>query len=272
MALLFVLVMTNSITWFALSVLLLRSIWSLATNVTTIETWEIERHETLLRRARASGGYLDGPDGVKVRITRQEFPYDIGIIRNICQGMGSRPSSWLWPLATTLSNESGLQFETNGFEGMTYAIYLWLDRSTSQTLRYHGLLQTRIVFHDNLEDRSLTRGLRISTAQHGLQRKSSLLVKDSGRISCARSSGESLFMSGTEWVRTRVEAGAGAGAAVGAAVGVNTRHLVAPSMSVKKFGEILPVTGSMISAWMRILNSMTRTRCRLQNLWSGKSV
>lgn len=122
MALLFVLIMTNSITWFALSILLLRSIWSIGTNVTTIEAWEIERHETLLRRARVSGGYLDGPDGTKVRITRQEFPYDVGIFRNIRQGMGSRPFSWLWPLAATLSNESGLHFETNGFEGMSLAM------------------------------------------------------------------------------------------------------------------------------------------------------
>lgn len=122
MALLFVLIMTNSVTWFALSILLLRNIWSLGTNVTTIESWEIERHEALIRRARASGGYLDGPDGVKVRITRQEFPYDIGMIRNICQGMGSKPVAWLWPFAATLSNESGLQFETNGFEGMNYTV------------------------------------------------------------------------------------------------------------------------------------------------------
>lgn len=122
MALLFLLIMTNSITWFALSILLLRTIWSLGTNVTTIETWEIARHETLIRRARASGGYLDGPDGIKVRVSRQEFPYDIGIVRNICQGMGSWPLSWLWPFAATLSNESGLQFETNGFEGMDHAM------------------------------------------------------------------------------------------------------------------------------------------------------
>jgi hypothetical protein len=54
-----------------------------------IEGWEIERHETLLRRARHSGGFLDGPDGMKVRIKRQEFPYDIGIWNNLKQGMGT---------------------------------------------------------------------------------------------------------------------------------------------------------------------------------------
>lgn len=121
MALLFVLIITNSITWFALSILLLRNIWSLGANVTTIESWEIARHETLIRRARVSGGYLDGPDGIKVRITRQEFPYDIGIFRNICQGMGNGVFLWLWPFAATPSNESGLQFPTNGFEGSNKA-------------------------------------------------------------------------------------------------------------------------------------------------------
>lgn len=68
--------------------MLVRSLWSLGSNTTTIEGWEIERHQALLRRARVLGGYLDGPDGVKVRIKRQEFPYDIGIWKNLKQGMG----------------------------------------------------------------------------------------------------------------------------------------------------------------------------------------
>lgn len=86
---LFVLVVANSITLFALSILLVQSVWGLASNTTTIERWEIERHEALLRRARHLGGYLDGPDGQRVRIFRQEFPYDIGIWQNVKQGMGS---------------------------------------------------------------------------------------------------------------------------------------------------------------------------------------
>jgi palmitoyltransferase len=58
-------------------------------NVTTIENWEIDRHETLLRRARASGGFLDGPDGLRVYLKRQEFPFDIGVWSNFKQAMGS---------------------------------------------------------------------------------------------------------------------------------------------------------------------------------------
>lgn len=68
--------------------MLFRTLWSLGANVTTIESWEIERHRTLLRRAKYFGGYLDGPDGLKVRIQKQEFPYDIGIFQNIKAGMG----------------------------------------------------------------------------------------------------------------------------------------------------------------------------------------
>ncbi len=84
--------------------------------MTTIESWEIERHSRLLRRSRVFGGYLDGPNGVKVRIRKQEFPYDVGIWRNISQGMdSSNPLKWIWPFSATPRN-SGLAFETNGFQ------------------------------------------------------------------------------------------------------------------------------------------------------------
>ena len=86
-------------------------------NTTTIEGWEIERHQALLRRSRALGGYLDGPDGSKVRITKQEFPYDIGILSNIHHAMGGNILTWLWPFSFTPTNESGLAFEVNEFEG-----------------------------------------------------------------------------------------------------------------------------------------------------------
>lgn len=116
---LFVLFLTNSTTLFALGLLLARNIWCLGANVTTIEGWEIERHGTLARRARKHGGYVDGPGGIRVRISKQEFPYDIGIFKNVMQGMGGSPLFWLFPFAPTPSNETGLSFETNGFEGMT---------------------------------------------------------------------------------------------------------------------------------------------------------
>lgn len=119
LGLLFVLVVVNSLLLFAMSVLLVRTLWCLGANTTTIEGWEVERHSTLLRRARISGGYLDGPNGQKVRITKQEFPWDIGIFSNVCQGMGSRNAfAWFWPFSASPSVESGLHFEDNGLEGM----------------------------------------------------------------------------------------------------------------------------------------------------------
>lgn len=60
----------------------------MAFNTTTIESWEIERHETLVRRARVLGGYLEGPAGKRIQIKKQEFPYDIGFWSNIKNGMG----------------------------------------------------------------------------------------------------------------------------------------------------------------------------------------
>ncbi|KAL4883811.1 DHHC palmitoyltransferase-domain-containing protein [Aspergillus karnatakaensis] len=115
---LFALFVTNSLTLFVLSILLARTLWSLGANTTTIESWEIERHETLLRRARHYGGFLPGPGGINVRIAKQEFPYDIGIWSNIKAGMGGSANvlSWFWPLARTQDRSAGLDYEVNGFE------------------------------------------------------------------------------------------------------------------------------------------------------------
>lgn len=114
---LFLLTVANFVILFALTILLGRDIWCLALNTTTIEGWEIERHKTLVRRARYFGGFLPGPDGVKVRIQKQEFPFDVGIWGNFKQGMGTgNVLAWFWPLAATPPISTGLAFETNGFE------------------------------------------------------------------------------------------------------------------------------------------------------------
>ncbi|KAI9784793.1 MAG: Palmitoyltransferase [Geoglossum umbratile] len=111
------LVSINSVVLFAVSILFVRSLWSLVTNTYTIEGWEIERHEALVRRARKLGGYVEGPGGVRVQITKQEFPYDIGVWENLKQGMGSgNILSWFSPFSSTPTPESGLSYEINGFE------------------------------------------------------------------------------------------------------------------------------------------------------------
>ncbi|GAM86308.1 hypothetical protein ANO11243_043200 [Dothideomycetidae sp. 11243] len=114
---LFVVTVANTITLFGVGILMLRTLWCIGANTTTIEGWELERHETLLRRARYSGGMLDAPDGSQVRIERQEFPYDIGIWSNVAQAMGSpNPLVWMWPFAASLPIDSGLAFPENGIE------------------------------------------------------------------------------------------------------------------------------------------------------------
>jgi palmitoyltransferase len=103
---------------FGLVLLLGRSIWGLALNITTIESWEVERHHALLRRARVLGGQLDGPDGTKVRIEHQEFPWDIGIFSNFRQAMGTwNLLAWAWPFAASPSINSGLVYEHNEIDG-----------------------------------------------------------------------------------------------------------------------------------------------------------
>ena len=114
---LFLLVVTNSLVLFALVLLLGRTIWSTALNMTTIESWELERHHTLLRRARVLGGYLYGPDGKQIRIEHQEFPWDVGIWDNFVAALGTRNIlAWAWPLARTVPVERGFQFEHNGID------------------------------------------------------------------------------------------------------------------------------------------------------------
>lgn len=114
---LLILLVVTTLVLFALTVLVITAIHSLFINTTMIETWEIERHEALVRKARKQGGYIYGPSGVKIRIQRQEFPFDIGFWQNAVQGMGtSNIIAWLLPFGGGPSNSSGWAFETNGFE------------------------------------------------------------------------------------------------------------------------------------------------------------
>lgn len=114
--LLYVTVVTGLLA-FILFVLFVTSVRAMALNETSIETREMERHEVLLNRARQNGGYVYAPGGSRIAIQRQEFPYDIGIWKNIVQGMGTaNVLRWFLPWEKGNSNETGWAFETNGFE------------------------------------------------------------------------------------------------------------------------------------------------------------
>lgn len=84
-----VLVAVNSITLLFIGILALRTWYSIAINMTSVESWEMERHEALLKRARKRGGWVGGAGGTSIRIVRHEFPYDVGIWRNITLCFGS---------------------------------------------------------------------------------------------------------------------------------------------------------------------------------------
>ena len=117
MAHLLVLILVNSVTLFALSILLVHAIYSLAINTTMIESWEIERHEALVNRARKTGGWVYANGGQRVHVEKQEYPYDIGIWENLVQAMGtSNPIAWFLPFGGGPGIESALHYDLNGFE------------------------------------------------------------------------------------------------------------------------------------------------------------
>jgi len=74
---------------------------------TTIETWEQERHNSLVRRRSVS---------------RQIFPYDVSFYTNICVVMAGGIFTWLWPFTNNrivsdkVADGGGLRYMVNGFE------------------------------------------------------------------------------------------------------------------------------------------------------------
>ena len=114
---LFLVCIITAVTLFILTVLLVTSVHALVLNTTMIEQWEIQRHEALVKRAKKNGGFVSTPGGGDLRINQQEFPYDVGIWNNICQGMGSsNPLLWFIPWFGGPPNETVWEFPTNGFE------------------------------------------------------------------------------------------------------------------------------------------------------------
>lgn len=87
---------------------------------------------------------MDGPDGTRIKIERQEFPWDITIWTNICQGMGSKnPLAWFWPLATSPAMKDGLAFEHNGIDRMSTALSGKAVADVQQIRASPGHRQTR---------------------------------------------------------------------------------------------------------------------------------
>lgn len=81
-----------------------------------IESWEIERHEELVHRCRKNGGYVYA-FGERIIIEHQEFPYDVGIWKNLYQTMGTRNIlMWFMPFGGAPTIDSAGNWEVNGFD------------------------------------------------------------------------------------------------------------------------------------------------------------
>ncbi|KAF7888708.1 uncharacterized protein EAF02_003249 [Botrytis sinoallii] len=118
LTLLFIITCSAGLSLFAMSLLFLRTVYSLATNIYMIEAWEIERHDAVIERSKSKNmrGYVYANGGRRVRVHKVEFPFDIGIWENIVQAMGSANILvWFNPLAGGPSVESAGTWEENGF-------------------------------------------------------------------------------------------------------------------------------------------------------------
>ncbi|GAO16715.1 hypothetical protein UVI_02002610 [Ustilaginoidea virens] len=111
----------------ALGIMLATTAKSWLFNCTMIEGWQLERHEAVLDRGGRDWWDFNGPDGMKIRFERVEFPYDLGIWANMSQAMGtSNFLLWLCPFAGNPKvgqdgKGTGWEWEENGFnprEGM----------------------------------------------------------------------------------------------------------------------------------------------------------
>ncbi|KAF3919595.1 hypothetical protein ABW20_dc0103509 [Dactylellina cionopaga] len=106
--LLIILLLVNTLTDFAIIILWIRIISNAVEGCTTIESWEQERHDALVRRQT---------------VRKQMFPFDIGIHTNLCLFMGGGISTWWFPFMPNrkiseggIHGGGGLRYEVNGFE------------------------------------------------------------------------------------------------------------------------------------------------------------
>ncbi|CRK43666.1 hypothetical protein BN1723_005773, partial [Verticillium longisporum] len=108
----------------ALGIMLATTTYHWLFNMTTIESWEADRHDDLV----ANRGGRAWWDAGRAPYQRVEFPYDLGLFANLAHAMGTRnPLLWLAPWAAGPSvspvegQGPGWTYEENGFnarEGM----------------------------------------------------------------------------------------------------------------------------------------------------------
>ncbi|KAG0259200.1 Palmitoyltransferase [Mortierella polycephala] len=88
-------IMVDGCVLLAVGMLCVYHLWSLMTNTSTIEAWEQEKVEGMIKKGK---------------IRKTKFPYDIGCMRNYRQVLG--PSIWLWLWPQHMLG-SGTEYEVN---------------------------------------------------------------------------------------------------------------------------------------------------------------
>ncbi|KAF9210000.1 Palmitoyltransferase [Haplosporangium sp. Z 27] len=79
----------------AVGMLAIYHLWSLMTNTSTIEAWEQEKVDAMIKKGK---------------LKKTKFPYDVGCFRNYRQVLGPRVWLWLWPQKML---GSGTEFEVS---------------------------------------------------------------------------------------------------------------------------------------------------------------
>ncbi|RPA86877.1 zf-DHHC-domain-containing protein [Ascobolus immersus RN42] len=107
------------ITGFAITILLVRFIIQLATNTTTIESWENEKYEDSMNRLRKKN---------KTWYKQLAYPYDIGLWENLKEGLGKNPLAWLYvfsaggPEVYSATKEKKWDWERQGGGGVRWLV------------------------------------------------------------------------------------------------------------------------------------------------------
>ncbi|EGS19241.1 palmitoyltransferase pfa4-like protein [Thermochaetoides thermophila DSM 1495] len=129
-----VLGLANMGTMVALGILLITTVKAWVWNCTMIEEWEVERHEAVL--ARLGGDDEQGEEdpfwgddtaALRARLEKIEFPYDLGVWKNMSQAMGTRNVlRWFLPFGgggpvvdnSNPGKGAGWEWEENGFNDL----------------------------------------------------------------------------------------------------------------------------------------------------------
>ncbi|CAO3568185.1 unnamed protein product [Mortierella alpina] len=135
----------------AVGILCIYHLWSMASNTSTIEVWEQEKVEAMIKKG-------------KLRMTK--FPYDVGCLRNYRQVLG--PSIWFWFWPQTMTG-SGTEFDVMDDKD---AALIWPPREYQTSKRQYRTVvseytSSSIHYRQMQQQRSPPRSRNHSATGHG---------------------------------------------------------------------------------------------------------